>query len=100
LAKIYLIIYGLLLLSGAYFGKKAGSNVSMIMGLVSGLLTFGLIFIHAQSPAVGRWGLIIISAGLAIVFLKRYMVTMKVMPSGMLLCASVLAIVAAWFLNR
>ena len=94
------MIYGVLLLSGAYFGKKAGSNISMIMGLASGLLTFAFIFIHAQSPAIGRCGLLIISLGLSIVFLKRFLATKKFMPSGMLIAASVIAFVASYTLNH
>ena len=42
IAQYILLGYGVLLLAGAYFGVKAGSKVSLIMGIISGtLVCFG-----------------------------------------------------------
>jgi len=95
----FLSFYGVLLLSGAYFGMKAGSRISLIMGIVSGLLTFIGLLIYHNSPQTGRMFLIVLSLALSVVFAKRLISTKKFMPSGMLCVVSLLAVLASFSLS-
>ena len=92
IAKIILSVYGVLLLSGAYFGMKAGSKISLIMGLVSGALVLLNVYYIGTSPACAYKGLTAISGILCVVFIIRLIKTQKFMPSGMLLLMSVIAL--------
>ena len=86
--KIIIIGFAVFLLLGAFFGYRAGSNVSLIMGLVSGACVLGGYFLAASKPKLGFAVLALIGLVLAIVFLKRLLVTGKFMPAGMLLASS------------
>jgi uncharacterized membrane protein (UPF0136 family) len=84
LDKIVLIGYGLFLILGGYFGFKKGSNVSLIMGVVSGLLIFLGLWIMSINPR-GAWiFLSCVSGLLGMSFLMRFMKTQSFMPAGML----------------
>ncbi len=93
MAKIILSLYGILLLVGAFIGWKAGSKVSLIMGLISGaLVLFGVYYSGVK--AVCGYGLIALtSAVLTVTFFMRFYQTHKMMPSGMLLILSLLALI-------
>ena len=88
--KLIVAGYGLFLFLGAFFGWKAGSKISLIMGLVSGILVFAGLYLTGLNPKMGFLLLTVIGGGLSIVFLKRLMATGKMMPSGMLLTVSAL----------
>lgn len=92
LTKIILSVYGVLLLSGAYFGWKAGSQISLIMGIVSGIIVLTSVYLSQSHPALGYGVLTATSSLLAVVFLMRLLKTGKMMPSGMLLLMSVVAL--------
>ena len=84
LDKIVLIIYGVFLIAGGYFGYKKGSNVSLIMGVVSGLLIFLGLWLSTINPR-GSWIFLSCITGLlSTVFLIRFIKTQTFMPSGML----------------
>jgi uncharacterized membrane protein (UPF0136 family) len=87
--NIIIIIYGLFLASGAYFGWKAGSKPSLIAGSASAILVFIGYFIAQSNPKNGYMMLSIVSAVLVIVFIKRLLATGKFMPSGMLLAVTI-----------
>lgn len=92
MASIF-IIYGVLMLLGGIFGfVKAGSKVSLIMGIASGILIFAGIALlgQGQYPA-GRAVLAFTSFVLSGVFAVRSLKTRKFMPSGMLLALSLVA---------
>lgn len=95
----YLYVYALLLLSGAYFGMKAGSRISLIMGIASGLLTLAGLLIYHSSPQFGKPFLITLTLALSIVFVKRLVLTKKLMPAGILCLFSILAVLASVNLN-
>jgi len=81
--KIYMIVFAIFMIAGGYMGfKKANSKMSLIMGLVSGIL----ILLNLSNYLI----LSIISIVLALTFTKRFLDTKKFMPSGMLLILSVL----------
>ena len=85
------ILYGGILLLGAYMGWKAGSRVSLIMGVSSGLLVFCAIYLSTVNAAIGYSSLVIISGLLSVVFIIRFIKTHKMMPSGMLMGLNIAA---------
>jgi len=93
MVKIMLSLYGVILLSGAYFGFKAGSKISLVMGIVSGIFVFIGIYMTKTNPTLGYKAVLTISSVLSIVFLIRLLKTQNFMPSGMLLILSLLALV-------
>ena len=95
LTKIVLCLYGLILLVGGYFGYvKAGSKISLIMGIISGVLIFlGLFLTNTSSPSIGYVVLALTSSCLVGIFFMRLLKTHQFMPSGMLLLASAVALI-------
>lgn len=87
------LVYGILMIAGAYFGWKAGSKISLIMGLVSGALVLLFVWMAGNNVAVGSWGLAAVSAVLTLTFVLRFMETKKFMPSGMLLAVSLVVLI-------
>ena len=90
--KIILLIYGLLLIGGAFLGLKAGSKISLIMGLVSGALVFLGLFLTGTNPRLGFLILTLVSGLLSATFLIRYLKTQKIMPSLALFILSIIAL--------
>lgn len=94
IAKIAVILYGLLSIVGGVIGyKTAGSKVSLISGGISGvlLLVGGIASFLGQS-----WGLIlatIITAILIIVFIARLLKTKKFMPAGLMIMGGVIVLI-------
>ena len=86
--QIILIVYGCLLLSGAYFGLKAGSKVSMIMGILSGLIVLFGTYLVVINAFKGYCLIASMSSFLCVIFLIRLIKTHKFMPAGMLLGTS------------
>ncbi len=95
LVKLVGFIYGALLIAGGFIGLKAGSKVSLVMGILSGLLALAAGFLADTNRALATWMLIGVSAVLAVVFFLRLQETGKLMPSGMLLGLSLLVLIAA-----
>ncbi|HLF17849.1 MAG TPA: TMEM14 family protein [Candidatus Omnitrophota bacterium] len=95
LTNIYLLFYGIMLLTGAYFGIKAGSKISLIMGLVSGAIVLLALWLSKQSPVTGYAIIAIVGALLTAVFLIRLLKTGAFMPAGMLLTLSVIALIVS-----
>ena len=93
LVNIIFLLYGLILLGGAFLGWKAGSKVSLIMGLISGLLVlFGIYY--SGTKAVCGYGLVAVTSGvLTVTFILRFLQTHKFMPSGMLLIFSLIILI-------
>ena len=91
--KIILGIYGALLLVGGFFGLKAGSKVSLIMGLASGVCVFLGLWLANTNPVAGYRLLTGITAILVLTFISRLLKTHAFMPAGMLLFLSLIAFV-------
>ena len=87
---IVMLGYAIFLLVGAIFGLKAGSKVSLYMGLASSAIAASGIFIYQQNSVLGNVIFIVLTGLLSIVFLIRVLKTKKMLPSGMLLSVSVL----------
>lgn len=90
---LIVILYGCLLLSGAYFGLKAGSRISMIMGIASGLIILFGAYLVTVDAFKGYCLVASVSSFLSVVFLIRLIKTHKFMPAGMLLGSSGLILV-------
>ena len=93
LAKIALPLYGLFLVIGAYFGWKAGSRISLIMGLTSGTLILICAVLAKANPTTGYGAGSAIAGILVVTFLIRLIKTHKVMPSGALMAVSILVLI-------
>ena len=87
--KIIILGYGLFLMVGAYFGWKAGSSKSLIMGLASAALVFLGFFLTTMNTRNGYLLLAGVGGVLTVVFLMRLLATHKFMPSGMLLAITI-----------
>src|SRR5438552_6751655 len=87
--KIIILGYGVFLAVGAYFGWKAGSSKSLVMGLVSAALVFLGFFLTTTNPRNGYLLLSGVGAILTVVFIMRLLATHKFMPSGMLLVITI-----------
>jgi uncharacterized membrane protein (UPF0136 family) len=87
--NILFSIYAVLMLAGGYMGfAKAGSKMSLIMGIVSAVVIFLGVYLTKNSPQTG-YGVIAGMTGLLVVtFLIRVIKTQQMMPSGMLLVLS------------
>ena len=82
------LAYGIFLILGAFLGWKAGSKVSLVMGLVSGCLVLFSVYLMNTNFNLGAGLLAGISGVLSVIFLLRFVKTQKIMPSGMLLGVS------------
>jgi uncharacterized membrane protein (UPF0136 family) len=85
----------LFLIFGAFQGYKAGSKVSLIAGLNSGICVLVGVWMAGVNPELGFGFLSLVTALLAVMFTVRLIKTKKFMPSGMLLIVTVVALVTA-----
>lgn len=92
MVRIALTIYGVLLLAGGYFGKKAGSKVSLYAGIISGAIVLIGVGLICTNGIIGFQLIAAVSGLLGAVFLIRLIKTKKFMPSGMLLLLSMAAL--------
>ena len=91
--KLVGLAYGIFLIAGAYFGWKAGSQVSLIMGLVSGCLALLCAYLLNTDSLLASRLLCAVSGLLTVTFFMRLMKTQKFMPSGMLLLISLIVVI-------
>ncbi|MGB3769436.1 MAG: TMEM14 family protein [Phormidesmis sp.] len=99
LAAFTTLIYGILSIVGGAIGyKQAGSQVSLISGLISGfLLLVGAYLLFGGSPA-GLTLAAIVSIVLVVVFAIRLAKTRKFMPAGLMIIFGVINLAALWSL--
>ena len=94
--KIYFIIFGLLTLAGGVMGYvKADSTVSLISGLICGVLLFVAAFLLRGQAMAGLMIGGLVSLLLAGYFVPKFFRTGALMPSGMMALLSILGIVFA-----
>ena len=96
MAKIVLVVYGVLMLGGGFMGyAKAGSKMSLIMGIVSAIVIFTGLYLSKGNTQIG-YGLISVMSGLLVVtFIIRLVKTGSFMPSGMLVILSIIAVIVS-----
>lgn len=95
ISEIILVVYGVLLVVGAFQGAKAGSKISLIAGLTSGIFVFIGLWMARTNAEAGFGFLSALTGLLVIMFAVRLIKTRKFMPSGMLLIMTVVACAAA-----
>ncbi len=87
--ELSLPIYGILLVVGGIMGfAKAGSKVSLLMGIVGGILS-GVAFWLSSSNLTAAYGLGLgLAVILTVVFIGRFRKTQAWMPAGMMAVVS------------
>lgn len=92
-AAIAAIAYGALSIVGGIIGfVQAGSKVSLISGLISGILLIAGAMLIRQGNAAGFFLSLIVTAGLIAVFAVRLAKTRKAMPAGLMIIAGIAAL--------
>ncbi len=93
--QIILLLYLIIVASGGVMGYvSAQSTVSLIAGLVSGLLLAIALALTFRTPQVGYGLAAVISLALAIFFTMRFLETGKWMPGGITMILSGLNLIA------
>ncbi len=99
LAPILTLIYGILAIVGGAIGyKQAGSQASLISGLVSGLLLLIGAYLLFGGSLSGALLAGVVSSVLVIVFSIRLAKTRKFMPAGLMIILGVINLIALWSL--
>ena len=89
ISKFISIVYAILLMVGGLMGfLKAHSKMSLITGLISGLLVLLSYVIGKKNPKSGYLYIAAISLCLGMFFLNRYMHTHLFMPGGLMFLLS------------
>jgi len=96
MANIVLAVYGVLMLGGGFMGyAKAGSMMSLIMGIVSSIVIFAGLYLSKSNTRMGYGLISMMSAILAVTFIIRLVKTGSFMPSGMLVILSIIAVIVS-----
>lgn len=91
--SIFALIYGVLSIVGGIIGyRQAGSKVSLISGIISGLLL--LLGVVLMPGAAGFWLAWTVSLVLVIVFVTRLIKTKKFMPAGLMVIVGIATLIA------
>jgi uncharacterized membrane protein (UPF0136 family) len=91
---ISLIVYAIVMLGGGIGGYVSANSIpSLVSGVISGILLLGAVVLGRNNPRLG-YGLATLTAlVLVIVFVRRYMETGKLMPSGALIGLSIFMLI-------
>lgn len=94
------IAYGILAIVGGVIGYlKAKSKLSLISGVISGLLLFFAAFLENQGYDLGRPLAQVITLVLIVVFTLRFRKTGKFMPAGLMLTSGVFSLIILSFFD-
>jgi uncharacterized membrane protein (UPF0136 family) len=87
------LLYGIIAIVGGIIGYvSAKSTVSLIMGIVSGLIILTAAYMLFQNNFTGVYIALVISLILSIVFAIRFTKSFSFMPSGLMLLLSVISL--------
>lgn len=93
------LIFGILAIVGGAIGyKQAGSQVSLLSGLISGLLLLIGAYLLFAGSAFGLSLSAIVSLLLIVVFAIRLAKTRKFMPAGLMIVLGIANMAALWSL--
>ncbi len=94
-APLVTLIYGILAIVGGAIGyQQAGSQASLISGVISGfLLLIAAYMLYGRSPA-GPLLAGVVSLVLVIVFIIRLAKTRKFMPAGLMIIVGVINLIS------
>jgi len=96
MAKIILAVFGVLMLGGGFMGyAKAGSKMSLIMGIVSSIVIFAGLYLSKSNRQMGYGLISMMSVLLVVTFIIRLVKTGSFMPSGMLVILSIIAVIVS-----
>lgn len=99
LAPVTTLIYGILTIVGGVIGyKQAGSQMSLISGLVSGFLLLIAAYLLFGAAPAGPLLSAIVTLVLVIVFCVRLAKTRKFMPAGLMIIVGIVNLIALWTL--
>ncbi|OUL23902.1 TMEM14 family protein [Nostoc sp. 106C] len=88
------LVYGILALIGGIMGYiQANSKVSLLSGIISGLLLIFGVLLQLQGQAWGLFVAALVTALLVVVFCLRLAKTRKFMPSGLMAILGMVALV-------
>ncbi len=88
-------LYGILSIIGGIIGyKSAGSKVSLISGIISGLLLLVAAYLQLQGQIWGLSLAVIITSLLVVVFAIRLAKTRKLMPAGLMVVLGLVTLIA------
>ena len=94
LANIATFAYGILALVGGIIGYvQVKSKMSLISGLISGILLLGSGVLMLQGQTVSLILALVVTSALIIVFAIRLIKTRKFMPAGLMLGAGLVTLV-------
>lgn len=92
-ARIVLIVYGILLISGGAMGYlQKGSVMSLGAGVIGGCVAIAAALIAGRAPVAGLWIGFLCALVIAAVMLIRHLNTRALMPAGLTLILSVITI--------
>ena len=81
---------------GGFMGyAKAGSKMSLIMGIVSSIVIFVGLYLSKSNTQMGYGLISVMSALLVVTFIIRLVKTGSFMPSGMLVILSIIAVIVS-----
>lgn len=102
--KITSYIYALFLIFGGIMGYvKAGSTMSIVFGILSGVLIFLSCHVGKKDPKSAYLYIAAISLCLAMFFLFRFSITGSLMPGGIMFLFSMTTFVVSglsWFKEK
>jgi len=94
------LLYGLLSIVGGVMGyQKAGSQVSLISGVISGLLLLIGAYLVSGGVLAGLYLSGAVSLLLVIVFVIRLVKTQKFMPAGLMVALGVVNLMCLWVMT-
>ena len=93
LGQIVLLAYAALLAAGALMGRRAGSKASLIAGGANAVILVVAWWISRDHLATGLWIGVVVSLLVSVMMGRRLAATKKMMPAGMVLLCSVVALV-------
>jgi uncharacterized membrane protein (UPF0136 family) len=97
----FAIFYGIFTIVGGLIGYfKAGSTISLVMGLVSGLAIIGCTLAWMKDRLWGYYTLIVISLLLGGWFLKGFLAEGKIMPHAVMVVLSLVNLVGLLLKGR
>ncbi len=98
IAAITTLVYGILSIVGGMIGyKQAGSKVSLISGVISGLLLLVGAYLLFGGVYPGPTLSGVVSLLLVVVFVVRLIKTKKFMPAGLMVICGVANLLTIWF---
>lgn len=93
-AALITAIYGLLIFIGGIMGHvKAASTISLVMGILFGLLLLGASYLLYRKRAAGAYATICLLLLLDGFFTFRFLKTFRFFPSGLFTLLTLLALV-------